>query len=324
MANGKRRLATAMGAVSAALTLCHWANRWIFGQVDGESRLNSIWRCEEHGDIAFTQVGKGKHLGRPILLVHGISIGAGASDWDENIAELSKNRTVYALDLPGFGNSHKENMTYNSYYYMRVINDFIRKIIGKRTDVIVMNVSSGFVLAGAAMEPELYAKVIVVNPYDDGVGVRTLDNAFVRRMLPLPIVGTAVYNYIASRQNILGFLDSCAPVTQTYAQVQDLMERQYENAHRYGVANKYAILCYLQGMLNTSIFRLMKNCPADLLVIVSGGSVMPLLEERDGLKMKEIKDGEFYPSIYAKERFMGIVDEFLGLPGKEDDLGAEE
>ena len=43
--------------------------------------------------------------GKPLLLLHGANMGWG--QWYANIAELSEQFTVYALDLPGAGNSSK-------------------------------------------------------------------------------------------------------------------------------------------------------------------------------------------------------------------------
>ena len=43
--------------------------------------------------------------GQPIILIHGLNIGWG--EWHQNIAELAKYFKIYALDLPGSGNSTK-------------------------------------------------------------------------------------------------------------------------------------------------------------------------------------------------------------------------
>src|SRR3989338_8088252 len=43
--------------------------------------------------------------GKPLLLIHGANIGWG--EWYANIAELVKHYRVFALDLPGSGNSSK-------------------------------------------------------------------------------------------------------------------------------------------------------------------------------------------------------------------------
>jgi len=54
-------------------------------------------------DIRYVKAGSGSSL----LLIHGANIGWGG--WYKNIADLSKEYTVYALDLPGSGGSSKVN-----------------------------------------------------------------------------------------------------------------------------------------------------------------------------------------------------------------------
>jgi 2-hydroxy-6-oxonona-2,4-dienedioate hydrolase len=62
----------------------------------------AIHQVEIHGLlINYVQTGSGK----PLLLLHGANMGWG--QWYANIDELSKHFTVYALDLPGAGNSTK-------------------------------------------------------------------------------------------------------------------------------------------------------------------------------------------------------------------------
>lgn len=55
----------------------------------------------EIGDFYINYVTAGK--GKPLLLIHGGNIGWG--QWYPNIGDLSKNFTVYAIDLPGSGQS---------------------------------------------------------------------------------------------------------------------------------------------------------------------------------------------------------------------------
>ena len=62
----------------------------------------AAWRCEQRVDgdrLVWLQAGDGP----PLLLLHGY--GGEATWWRRNVAFLARARTVYALDLPGFGAS---------------------------------------------------------------------------------------------------------------------------------------------------------------------------------------------------------------------------
>ena len=54
----------------------------------------------EFGDIRTRYWAVGER-GAPVILLHGL--GGFIENWDLNIADLAQERTVYALDLPGFG-----------------------------------------------------------------------------------------------------------------------------------------------------------------------------------------------------------------------------
>jgi pimeloyl-ACP methyl ester carboxylesterase len=288
----------------AALGAIHIANMAVFALAEGKSKPSGIYKSR-YGDIAYTVKGSGK----PVLLIHSIGIGAGKTEWDENI--LIEKFKVYRIDLPGFGCSDKQVMEYNSYFYALIINEFIKNVIGEKTNVIALNVSSTFAMAGAALNAALYDKIIAINPYDRGLGSHYADTAFVKFLLPLPVVGTLVYNLISSRQSVLAFLGRAVPVFNNHGDIRAMVEKQYSNAHKKGVNNKYAIISFIKGYMYSPLHQLIKKCPADLMLLISGSSPMPLVSDTEGLTIKEIRHGEFYPNIYAKDEFEKIASEFF-------------
>lgn len=79
--------------------------------------------------ISYIDVGQGEET---ILLVHGLASNAGF--WRYNIAELSKEYRVIAVDLPGYGKSQKDfylyNMTFFADQVKRLVDELkINKII---------------------------------------------------------------------------------------------------------------------------------------------------------------------------------------------------
>lgn len=73
--------------------------------------------------ISYIDVGKGEHT---ILLVHGLASNAGF--WRYNIAELSKNNRVIAVDLPGYGKSQKEPYSFKMSFFADQIKRFIDEL----------------------------------------------------------------------------------------------------------------------------------------------------------------------------------------------------
>ena len=97
---------------------------------------------------------------QPILLIHGF--GSSLSQWYENIGPLSRHRSVYALDLLGFGGSEKAAIAYNSQLWIDQIYDFWQQFI--RCPMTLLGHSlGGLVAASVAVEhPEIVNRLILI------------------------------------------------------------------------------------------------------------------------------------------------------------------
>ena len=79
----------------------------------------------------------------PILLLHGF--GSSLEQWRDNLADLTPQGTVYALDLLGFGRSQKAAIGYNTDLWSAQVHDFWQTFIGR--PVILMGHSLGALVA---------------------------------------------------------------------------------------------------------------------------------------------------------------------------------
>ncbi|NJK82333.1 MAG: alpha/beta fold hydrolase [Chloroflexaceae bacterium] len=72
--------------------------------------------------------------GTPLLLLHGL--GDSAQAWERVMPMLAREHTVYALDLPGFGNSDKPNVNYSPDFFMAFVAAFLDALGIERVGVV--------------------------------------------------------------------------------------------------------------------------------------------------------------------------------------------
>ena len=118
-------ISTAIGTTTLAF---HAINKFIFSTSDEHSEEDSSnyynWKF---GNIYYQKTGSGS----PLLLIHDLNHYSSSMEWDKVIDTLSREHTVYTIDLLGCGKSGKPAITYTCYLYVQLLTDFIRDIIGE-------------------------------------------------------------------------------------------------------------------------------------------------------------------------------------------------
>ena len=122
--------------------------------LDSKNKEIYHWRF---GDISYSVSGEGK----PVLLIHNLKEDSSSIEWNKIIPVLSRSHTVYAIDLLGCGLSERPSITYTSYLYTQLINDFIHNIIKKKTSVIATGKSASFILGACNDNEEAYDELII-------------------------------------------------------------------------------------------------------------------------------------------------------------------
>ena len=67
-----------------------------------------------------------------------------SAEWKFLKKQLSKNHTVYCMDLLGCGCSDRPKITYTNFLYVQLISDFIKAVIKQPTDVLTSGLSGSF------------------------------------------------------------------------------------------------------------------------------------------------------------------------------------
>lgn len=161
---------------------------------------NSNFYVWKHGDIFY----KKKGTGSPMLLIHDLHPASSSYEWSKIINSLSKNHTVYAIDLLGCGKSEKPNINYVNYLYVQLINDFIKNVVGEAVEAVVTGDSFSAVAMACRMNPENFTKITAINPANliEGCKAPTKASDSKRNIMRLPILGNFIYNSIANSKSM--------------------------------------------------------------------------------------------------------------------------
>ncbi len=121
--------------------------------------------------------------GVPIILLHGL--GGSVMSWRENLQAFSQWGTVYAIDLPGHGDSEKpRDVPYNLSFAISFLEAFCQAE-GLPSAILVGNSTGGLIaLEFAYRHPELVKGLILVGSPGFGRGI-----ALFLRLLSVPRLG---------------------------------------------------------------------------------------------------------------------------------------
>lgn len=125
--------------------------------------------------------------GEPLLLLHGL--GASLMAWATNIEPLSQRFSVYAIDIPGHGDSDKPDLDYLMPTAVNFIRGFMEALDIERAS-FAGNSMGGMIALRIAVElPELVDRLVLVDTA--GLG---RDLAWFIRAMSLPLVGEIIEN----------------------------------------------------------------------------------------------------------------------------------
>jgi pimeloyl-ACP methyl ester carboxylesterase len=115
-------------------------------------------------NVAFVEAGQGA----PVVLVHGWPTYSHL--WRRQIPALAERYHVYALDLPGFGDSDKPaDASYTLDFYVEILAGFLDKMKLERVRLVCHDLGGAISLLWAERYPERVAQLAVLDttPYPD-------------------------------------------------------------------------------------------------------------------------------------------------------------
>ena len=317
MNKNKHKIITFAALMTVATVVIHFINRTIAAAAQLKQLLGIThskyfeWRF---GNIYYTKKGDGK----PILLIHDTLPGASGYEWSEIEEKLAEDHTVYTVDLLGCGRSDKPGITYTNFVYVQMICDFIRKIIGQKTDIIASGFSSSFVIMACHNEKELFNKIMLVNPpsLSSLKQAPCEDNKLFKHIIELPVFGTLIYHIACAREAISSmFMEQL--FYNPFHVTDTLVDTYYESAHKGGSNAKYLYSSYIGKYLNISINNAVESSDACIYIIsgkkeASGSLIAEEYQKlNSSIETATIPDTRHLPHIEDPEHFLEQVSIFL-------------
>ena len=191
-------------SVGAAVGAVFASNKLIF--MNARKKDSEFFEGEyykwEHGNVHYIKKGHG----RPLILLHSLTIGSSHREFYKSIDILSEHFTVYAVDLPGYGYSDKPKITYTAFIYASFINKFITDVIKSPCSIIGANGGGMLATIAAKLFSSNIIKLMLVSPTGISDSMAENDNVYTRTINELPIVGETIYTSSVSKSNIKKFL----------------------------------------------------------------------------------------------------------------------
>ncbi|HJC91472.1 MAG TPA: alpha/beta fold hydrolase [Candidatus Mediterraneibacter excrementigallinarum] len=251
---------------ASAIGTMHVVNR-IFSHIALENNLFDEDSFEYYdwrfGRIAYKKIGQGA----PVLLIHDLNVCSSSYEWYKTAEKLSETNTVYMIDLLGCGLSDRPLLTYTNFLYVQLLTDFIKHIIGQKTDVIVSGHSSSFVLMACANDESIINRVIMINPEDiiNLSKIPTKKSNMIKNLILTPILGTFIYNMRINKKTIRETLVKACCSRDNVREKDVLIS--FESTQREKAHSKYLYACQCTGYTNVNILNCLKKLNNSIFII---------------------------------------------------------
>ncbi len=269
------------------------------------------WRF---GKIFYTKQGKGQ----PLLLIHDISCDSNEKEWVYLVEQLSKRHTVYTLDLLGCGRSDKPKITYTSFLYVQLLNDFIKNVIGKKTNIMATGKSASIVVMACHFENEFYDKICLINPEHKKhiLKIPRAKHKLGKILLECPILGTSIYLYGMRKKNIQKRFE-----TFYYGKKNRISEKMvdcfHESAHLQGSNSKFLCSSLCHHDVNVNIKDALEQIDHSIFMVFGSKEegyeeTMKYYEELNpAIEMTVISNARHLPQLEYPKQILKVCDIFF-------------
>ena len=317
MKKNKHKLLTTSILFALATGIIYVINRLVFATAVLKNLLKSS--ADNYYNWRFGKVYyKKKGHGSPVLLIHDLTVYSSAYEWNKVVNELAEAHTVYAIDLLGCGRSEKPRITYTNYLYVQLIADFIKNIIGEKTDVIASGYSGSFTVLASYTNPEFINKIVLINP----PSLASLNKVPSKRsklykfILEFPIFGTLIYNIKTCQSNIqLLFTEKY--LYNPFSVTPEMVDTYYEAAHKSLSNSKFLLSSLVAGYTNNNITHALREINQSVTILYCEGETYSekIAESyktyNPAIESCMLKHAKHLPQLEIPEKFLEILNIYL-------------
>ena len=246
--------------------ILHCVNKLIESEISASTnaRTSGKFYHWKHGNIYYKVFGQGK----PLLLIHDLTVFSSSYEWSQVLNQLSSNHTVYAIDLIGCGKSDKPSIVYTNYFYVQLIQDFVKNVIGEKTAVVANGLSSSFIIMANSVNHDLFDSIIMFNPKSikDLKLVPDRRSSFLVKLFQLPVLGKTLYYLATSKENTEYHLTE-ENFYSPFKVSSSIVKTYYTAAHTAKGNGKMLYASLLGNYLNVDISKALGNTENQIFLI---------------------------------------------------------
>ncbi|ADB59793.1 alpha/beta hydrolase fold protein [Haloterrigena turkmenica DSM 5511] len=287
-------LGAAVGTVGAAVL----GNRLLTKRAgDLENPLVGIERTYRWRGIETRYTVAGDPNDPDLLLCHGIYAGASSHEFRSIVERLAEKYHVIAVDLPGFGRSERPPLVYSSTLYAEFLRDFAADVADE--PIVVTSSLTGSFAVEAAAETEAsdrdnFEQLVLICPTDE----TTDERPWVRTLVRAPVVGTTLYNLLASKPSIRYFYDRDGYYDSDRID-DEAVDYAWRSAHQPGA--RYATASFSSGTLDPDFDLQTELAGLETPTTLVWGRDADLVPLREGRDLAEAADTDLVVIDYATQ-----------------------
>lgn len=298
-------------------TTIHVINRIEYSHATIKNILSSSdnlyyeWRF---GKIRYTKKGNGT----PLLLLHDLTVGSSSYEFSKIINSLSEKHEVYCLDFLGYGLSDKPDMTFTNYLFVQMVSDFIKNIIGKKTNIIATGDAFPIALMVCHNENDLVRNLIGINPQSlyQLNQIPSKQTKILKLLMDTPILGTFIFNMHTNKAAFTKIFQNEYFYNPYNIEEKDILS-YIEAAHTPDYHSKHAFASYLGKYTNANIIHALKDINNSIYIIAGkdkndiSNIVDNYIYYNNAIEASYILQTKQLPHLEKPEDVLNILDMYL-------------